>query len=101
MQCNVFADLLECFSANYPEAMKMNLPILTSDLSFAREVCGEAALYFDPTDELDIFDKIKIVIENKDVRTKLTEKGRSQLNNFCSSKGRAQKYLEICSNIIK
>jgi glycosyltransferase involved in cell wall biosynthesis len=40
--------LLESFSGTYLEAMHFERPILTSDLDFAHEVCGEAALYFDP-----------------------------------------------------
>ena len=40
--------LLECFSASYCEAMKMELPILTSDLDFARGICEKAAVYFNP-----------------------------------------------------
>jgi hypothetical protein len=30
--------------------MSYNLPILTSNYNFAREVCGDAAVYFDPLD---------------------------------------------------
>jgi len=36
--------LLEVFSAAYPEAMKMEKPILTSNYSFATDVCQDAAL---------------------------------------------------------
>ncbi|HIP11462.1 MAG TPA: glycosyltransferase family 1 protein, partial [Arcobacter sp.] len=44
-QCNaLFAPtLLETFSAAYPEAMKMEKPILTSNYSFATDVCQDAA----------------------------------------------------------
>src|SRR5690606_1283167 len=37
--------LLECFSATYAEAMKMEVPIITPDMGFAHTVCGNAALY--------------------------------------------------------
>lgn len=40
--------LLECSSAVYPESMMSSKPIVTSDLDFAHELCGEAADYFDP-----------------------------------------------------
>jgi len=40
--------LLESFSTTYVEAMAAGLPILTSDLDFARSACGDAADYFDP-----------------------------------------------------
>src|SRR5690606_10997307 len=42
--------LAECFSASYPEAMKMEKPIVTTDLGFAKSICGMAALYFEPMD---------------------------------------------------
>ena len=38
--------LLETFSATYPEAMAMGIPIVTTDLDFAHEVCNDAALYY-------------------------------------------------------
>ena len=40
-QCDaLFAPtLLETFSASYPEAMKMGIPILTSEYSFAKDIC--------------------------------------------------------------
>jgi glycosyltransferase involved in cell wall biosynthesis len=41
---------LESFSATYPEAMAMGMPIVTSDLDFARDICRDAALYFPPRD---------------------------------------------------
>lgn len=93
--------LLECFSANYPEAMKMNLPILTSNLPFATEVCGEAALYFDPLDVNSILSKIKIIIQDCELRTELVKKGKFQFNKFSSSYERARKYLEFCNTIIQ
>lgn len=40
--------LLESFSGTYAEAMQFGKTILTSDLDFAREICGSTAIYFDP-----------------------------------------------------
>ena len=50
--------LLECFTANYPESMMMERPILTSHYSFAKNLCQDAASYFDPFDPEDIAEKI-------------------------------------------
>ena len=57
--------MLECFSASYPEAMVMKKPVLTSDLSFARSICGNAAIYFNPFDPADIADKIIGLVNDK------------------------------------
>ena len=91
--------LIESFSANYPEAMKMKKPILTSNYSFATSICGDAASYFDPTNPNDIADKIIELIENKEKYDQLLEKGTIQLKNFGTAKTRASKYLEIFSII--
>lgn len=93
--------LLECFSANYPEAMMMERPILTSNLSFATEVCGDAALYFNPMDPNDICEKILMVVNSVSLRQKLIENGRKQLTLFDSSFERAQKYIDCCTKIIQ
>ncbi len=89
--------LLECFSASYAEAMKMGLPILTSDLKFAREVCGDAALYFDPVDARDIAKKIVYLHENPEHQARMKAKGYKRLKDFGTSRERAAKYLEISS----
>ncbi|EWH04884.1 hypothetical protein AT00_17125 [Pseudoalteromonas lipolytica SCSIO 04301] len=53
--------LLECYSANYPEAIFMEKLIFTSNLPFAHEACGDSAFYFDPLDPNDI---AKVIFEN-------------------------------------
>lgn len=91
--------LLECFSASYPEAMRMNLPILTSDLGFARSICRDAALYFDPQSPSDIVMKIQEIISNFELRKLLVEKGKIRLLDFPSAKRRAELYLSTCKTV--
>jgi glycosyltransferase involved in cell wall biosynthesis len=93
--------ILETFSAAYPEAMKMRIPILTSDYSFTRDVCNDAALYFNPLDEKDIMIKIEELIKNNELKNKLIENGEKQLMKFETSSIKAKKYIQICENIIK
>ncbi|MBW8687353.1 glycosyltransferase [Chitinophaga rhizophila] len=45
---------LESFSGTYIEAMHFGRPIFTSNMDFAREVCKDAAYYFDPDNPEDI-----------------------------------------------
>lgn len=55
----IMPTLLESFSTTYIEAMRYNIPILTSDRDFAREICKKAAIYFDPNDIQSIFRAIQ------------------------------------------
>lgn len=93
--------LLECFSANYPEAMVMRKPILTSDLPFAKCVCKDAAIYFNPLDPKDILDKIIELYHSPNLYSKLTENGLNVLASLPTSEDRAFQYLTICENLCK
>ena len=93
--------LLECYSASYPEAMCMGKPILTSNLSFATDVCKDAALYFDPLDADDIVKKIKELIESPSLYLNLRDKGKIRLDEFGRAKDRARSYLNICESLTK
>ncbi|WP_415407163.1 glycosyltransferase [Sulfurovum sp. CS9] len=93
--------LLEVFSASYPEAMKMGKPILTSNYSFATDVCQDAALYFDPLDPKDIAKKIKKLIEDKELQKELIEKGKKRVKEFETARSRAEKYIALCEKIVK
>lgn len=93
--------LAECFSASYPEAMIMEKPIVTTDLDFARSICGEAALFFSPQNAADAAKVIIKLIQNKILQKELIEKGKERLKHFDSPKERARKYLEICEKYAK
>lgn len=90
--------LLECFSASYCEAMKMKVPILTSNLGFARGICKDAAIYFDPISAKSIGDAIYLLYLDKNKQKELIAFGTKRLNFFDSSKERAKKYLKIINN---
>ena len=89
--------LLECFSASYAESMAMDRPILTSDMGFAKTVCKDAAIYFDPIDPKDIAEKINQLSLNQSQCEELVELGRERLQSFPSAKERAVKYIEVCA----
>lgn len=91
--------LLECYSASYPEAMCLRKPILTSKLPFAEEVCGKAAIYFDPLNYLEIADSIEQIITDRSIYLQLQEEGAARLKIFGTAYDRAFQYLEICKKI--
>lgn len=88
--------LLESFSANYPEAMKMEIPILTSRLPFATSLCGDAALYFDPLSAKDIGETIFQLASSIELQQQLVENGKRRLSSFPTPQQRARQYLTIC-----
>lgn len=91
--------LLECFTASYPESMIMGKPILTSDLSFAHDICGNAAEYFNPLDAGDIASKIEKIVYDEKRREYLVEEGYKQLSKFETAKSRTEKFLQICKMV--
>lgn len=62
-----FPSLIESFGIPLVEAQEMNLPVYTSNKDFAHVICKEHAIYFDPSDPLDIVDKLNQTVHtNKD-----------------------------------
>lgn len=90
--------LVESFTASYPEAMRMKKPILTSDYSFARTVCQEAALYFNPYDQHDIANKIFSIANDKNLYQLLVENGINRVNHLPTALERAQAYIRYCTD---
>jgi len=88
--------LAECFSASYPEAMTMEKPIVTTDLGFAKSICGEAALYYKAMDPKAAADAIVRLITDNSLQRDLIARGKEQLKSFDTPRSRAEKYLRIC-----
>lgn len=100
-ECDVMflPTLAECFSASYPEAMIMKKPIITTDLGFARGICGDAAVYFDPMNAKDAAEKIILLINNSERIRSLQLAGLNQLRKFDTAESRAKKYLNLCYDL--
>jgi glycosyltransferase involved in cell wall biosynthesis len=86
---------LETFGIPYIEAMRFGVPILTSDLDFARAVCGDAAEYFDPWDVATMRDAIVKLRDDVSLRQRLSDAGRLRLATMFRS------WDEITSDIVQ
>jgi len=84
-QALILPTVLESFTSTYPEAMKFDCPILTSDLDFAREVCGDAAIYFDPWNVDSMCDAIVRLRDNPPLAKELKEHGRERFKQIACS----------------
>lgn len=92
--------LLECFTAVYPEAMRMQKPIITTDLEFAKGLCGEAALYYSAMDPYSAAESIIQVISNPAVRQGLVDRGVYELKKFDDYKTRSKKIIALCEQFV-
>ena len=93
--------LLECFTATYPEAMRMEVPIVTTDLEFARGLCGDAACYYSAVDAESAAEAIYRVATKKEYANRLVANGKEQLKKFDNYEQRAEKLIGILEKMIK
>ncbi len=92
--------LMECFTATYPEAMRMEVPIVTTDLEFARGLCGDAACYYSAVDAKAAAEAIFKAATDDAYRLQLTAYGKEQLKKFDNYEQRAEKLIEILEQMV-
>jgi len=78
----VFPSRLESFGQPLVEAMASGVPVASSSLPVCREICGDAALYFDPTDTADMAAQLSTLLENEAVRETLISRGLERASTF-------------------
>ena len=74
----IFPSLVESFGHPLVEAMASGLPVVASDTPLHREVCGEAALYFDQLDVGDLAGKMSLLWTDPELRAELGRIGRER-----------------------
>ncbi|MEQ7872926.1 glycosyltransferase family 1 protein [Sphingomonas sp. ASV193] len=78
----IFPSLFEGFGIPLLEAMASGAPMAISDLPVFREIVGEAALMFDPTDEETIAASLERLVGDAPVRVTLAGDGRARAEQF-------------------
>lgn len=86
----VFPSVNEGFGIPVLEAFWYHLPVLVADNTCLPEVGGDAVLTFNPFDVKDISAKMKLLLENEELRKELIVKGQKRLENFSWLKAASQ-----------
>lgn len=82
----LFPSLYEGFGIPPLEAMFLGCPVLSSNIAPAREVCGDAALYFDPNLTAQIVKSIDDLAQTPGLRSRMIDKGRERAAEFSWNK---------------
>ncbi len=78
----ILASLYEGFGIPVLEAQACGVPVAASRVSSVPEVGGEAAVYFNPENEVEMQEKINDLLTAKDLREKIRQKGLENVKKF-------------------
>jgi len=96
----VFPSLLESFGLPLLEAMACGTPVIASNLSVCREVCEDAALYFEPCDEKQLANTLIRVLNNPATAADMSRAGRHRAMQF-SWESSAEKLANVFEETFK
>jgi glycosyltransferase involved in cell wall biosynthesis len=82
--CRIFLypSIRESFGLPILEAMACGAPVVTSNTSSMPEVAGDAAIFVNPFDYVDIKNKIVEILENEDLQISMRERGIQRAAGF-------------------
>ena len=83
-QCDifVFASSAETFGITLLEGMAIGIPIICSNKSSLPEILKNGGLYFNPKNDLQLSNKIDLLIKNKQLRKSKSEKSKKTALKF-------------------
>lgn len=99
-QVFVFPSLYEGFGFPVVEAMASGLPVITSNVSSFPEITQEAGILVNPYDYRDIAQGIERILNERDLKEKLREKGLKRASFFSWRKNAIQT-VKVYKEVIK
>lgn len=94
--------LVESSTAVFPEAFMARRPLLVSDRDFATQLCGSAALYFDPHAPQQIASLIVQLMNDQTLHARLVQAGESALGkNYPSPADKWAMQLKMLRDVVQ
>jgi glycosyltransferase involved in cell wall biosynthesis len=78
----VYPSLHEGFGVPVLEAMRCDVPVITSSGSAMEEIAGDAAFYADAGDHQAIAEKMMLLYKDEELRKQLIRKGRERAQQY-------------------
>lgn len=96
----VFPSLMEGFGLPILEAMQCGCPVATSNVSSMPEVGGDAAVYFDPTDDSEIAAAMRRLAGDPQLRAELSVAGTERAKSFSWDRA-ADETVDVYRRLLK
>jgi hypothetical protein len=100
MQCDgvILPSLLETFGLNCLEAWHCQKVFFVADRPYAKEICQNAAVFFDPLDANDILAKIIGTFKNEPLQQKIIARGNTHIQKWHYNEAYISLIKENCKN---
>lgn len=97
----IYTSLYEGFGIPPIEAMSQGCPVISSNAASLPEACGNAALYFDPMNSVELAESIELLSNDKLLRKRLVDNGFLNVLRFdmCSEIEKLCKFLNMKNKI--
>jgi glycosyltransferase involved in cell wall biosynthesis len=93
----LYPSLRESFGMPILEAMACGIPVITSNTSAIPEVAGDAAIFIDPSNYVEIAEKLQQLILSAELINSLQQKGLTRASHF-NWESSAKQLLAIYNN---
>jgi glycosyltransferase involved in cell wall biosynthesis len=92
---------LESFSNNFVEAWQMERVLFVTDDEWAKDSCGDGAVYLDIYNHTSIALSIKNTMESKEFYSSTVKRGIEQLNSYPNPREKILQFVNIINNYSK
>ncbi|MDR0555426.1 MAG: glycosyltransferase family 4 protein [Holosporaceae bacterium] len=97
----VFPSRYEGFGMPVVEAMSMGIPVACSNVASLPEICGDAALFFDPYDTNDMAAAIEKIVSDAELRKTLIQRGYDRAKQFADPNVMVDDYIRAFEEVME